>query len=312
MPGVEAAAVVSVLPLSQAGRRGFPAIEGFVPKPGEGMELAINIAGSTYFETMGIPVRDGRMFDARDTPASLPVVVVNDVMAARYFGGRAVGRHLVDSQRTDLEIVGVVGSGAYLSLHDAPVPIVYYPVSQAYRSRLTIVARTAVDPATLLEPVRRALTGVRADAAVYRTTTLEAHLSEAFATDRLSAALVSTCGALATLLAAIGVYGVMAYGVVRRRREIAVRVALGATPGQVVRLIFSDGVWLTATGAIVGLVAAAAGTRLLASMLYGVSPTDPATFVTVPVLLALVAVIAAIVPVRRALRLEPMSILREE
>jgi predicted lysophospholipase L1 biosynthesis ABC-type transport system permease subunit len=189
---------------------------------------------------------------------------------------------------------------------------VYYAVSQAYRPRLTVVARTAVDPATLLEPVRRALAGVRADAAVYRTTTLEAHLSEAFATDRLSAALVSTCGALATLLAAVGVYGVMAYGVVRRRREIAVRVALGATPRQIVGLIFSDGVWLTASGVLIGLVAAAAGTRLLTSMLYGVSPTDAATFVAAPVLLALVTVAAAIVPIRRALRLEPTSILRQE
>jgi predicted permease len=312
LPGVEAAAIVSVLPLSQAGRRGFPTIEGYVPQPGEGRELVINIAGPGYFETMGIPVRDGRTFDARDTPASRKVAVVNDVMAARYFGGRGVGRHLVDSERTDLEIVGIVGSGAYLSLHDPPVPIVYYPVSQAYRPRLTVVARTAVDPATLLEPVRRALTSVRADAAVYRTTTLEAHLSEAFATDRLSAALVSACGALATLLAAVGVYGVMAYAVVRRRREIAVRVALGATPGQIVHLIFNDGVWLTAMGVLVGLAAAAAGTRLLTSMLYGVSPTDAETVVTAPVLLALVTVVAAIVPIRRALRLEPMSILRQE
>jgi predicted permease len=312
VPGVEAAGVVSVLPLNLTGRRGFPVIEGYTLKPGEGRELAINIADATYFDTMGIPLVDGRMFDARDTLESRRVVVVNDVMAARYFGGRAVGRRLVDSQKADLEIVGVVRSGAYLSLHDPPVPIVYYPLSQAYRPRLTIVARAAVGPASLVEPIRRALASVRADAAVYRTTTLEEHLSEAFATDRLSAALVTTCGALATLLAAIGVYGVMAYAVVRRRREIAVRVALGATPREVVRLIFSDGVGLTATGALAGLVAAFAGTRLLASMLYGVSPTDAATFAAVPGLLALMTGVAAIVPVRRALRLEPMSILRQE
>jgi predicted lysophospholipase L1 biosynthesis ABC-type transport system permease subunit len=218
----------------------------------------------------------------------------------------------VDSLTTDLEIVGVVGSGANLTVHDPPVPIVYYAVSQAYRPRLTVLARTAVDPATLLEPVRSALVGLRADAAVYRMTTLEEHLAEAFATDRLSAALVTVCGALATLLAAVGVYGVMAYAVVRRRREIAVRVALGAAPRQIVRLIFSDGVGLTAAGALLGLVAAVAGTRLLASMLYGVSPTDAVTFVSVPLLLALLTGLAAVVPVRRALRLEPMSVLRQD
>jgi len=312
LPGVDATAAVSVLPLNETGRRGFPSIEGYERKPGEGLELNLNIVDPTYFQTMGIPVTDGRGFDRRDTASSMPVVMVNDVLAARYFGGRAVGRHLVDSLGANLEIVGIVRSGAYLSLHEPPVPFVYYPLSQQPRSRLTIVARTAVDPETLIEPVRRTLIGLRSDVAVYRTMTLESHLSEAFATDRLSAALVSTCGALATLLAAVGVYGVMAYSVVRRRREIAVRVALGARPGQIMQLVFSDGVWLTVTGALVGLAGAAAGTRVLGSMLYGVGTTDAATFVTAPVLLALVTVAAAIVPIRRALRLEPMLILRQD
>jgi putative ABC transport system permease protein len=311
LPGVDAVAVVSVLPLERSGRRGFR-IAGYVPKPGEGTELNLNIVGPSYFETMGIPVIDGRTFDARDTATSARVIVVNDVLAERYFGGRAVGRHMVDSQKTDLEIVGVVRSGAYLSVRDPPVPFVYYAAAQNYRSRLALVAKTASDPAALTEAVRRTLTRLRSDVAVYRTTTLEAHLGEALATDRLSAALVTVCGILATVLAAIGVYGVMAYAVVRRRREIAVRITLGAQPRQIVRLVFAGGLWLTATGTVVGLLGAAAGTRLLASMLYGVGTTDALTFLTAPLLLGAMTIVAAIMPIWRALHLDPMSVLRPD
>jgi putative ABC transport system permease protein len=153
---------------------------------------------------------------------------------------------------------------------------------------------------------------VRPDVAVYRVITLESHLSEAIVTDRLSAALVTTCGLLATLLAAIGVYGIMAYAVVRRSREIGVRMALGARPGQIVRLMVREGLVLILLGTAVGLTAAVGGARLLAGLLYGVGPTDATTFVAAPLILGAAAVAAALVPLRRALRVDPMIVLRQE
>jgi putative ABC transport system permease protein len=304
-------ALGSVLPLNQPGRRGFT-IDGYVPKPGEGRELSLNVVGPEYFETMTIPLIAGRTFDTRDTSASSRVIVVNESLAARYFDSRAIGRRMIDSLGANLEIVGVVRSGANLTVRDPPVPVVYYPLAQAPRSRMTFIARTGVSPETLVEPVFRALGRLRPDAAVYRTTTLDAHLAEALGTDRLSAALVSACGVLATLLAAVGVYGVMAYAVVRRRREIAVRITLGARPRQIVQLVVRDGLALTLVGVVAGLAAAAAGTRLLDSMLYGVTATDAATFLAAPLLLAAMTLAAAVVPIRRALHLDAMSTLRQE
>jgi predicted permease len=310
-PGVEAASLASTMPLAQSGRRGFR-ITGYAPKPGESTELNVNVVDGRYFDVMGIPVLAGRTFDARDTATSQRVVVVNELMARRYFGGVAVGRHIVDSNKVDLEIVGVVRSGAYQTPQDPIVPFVYYPLAQEYRHAMQVVARMAANPATMIEPLRRAMSRVRPDVAVYRVITLESHLSEAIVTERLSAALVTTCGLLATLLAAIGVYGVMAYGVERRSREIGVRVALGARPGQIVGVVMREGLVLILLGTAVGLAAAAGGTRLLADLLFGVGLTDATTFVAAPLILGAVAIVAALVPLRRALRVDPMIILRQE
>ncbi len=310
-PGVEAASLASTLPLARSGRRGFR-ITGYTPKPREGTELNVNVVDGGYFGVMGIPVLAGRTFDARDTASSQRVVVVNELMARRYFGGAAVGRQIVDSRDVDLEIVGVVRSGAYQAPQDPIVPFVYYPLAQEYRHAMQVVARVAADPASMVEPLRRAMSRVRPEVAIYRVITLESHLSEAIVTDRLSAALVTACGLLATLLAAIGVYGVMAYAVVRRSREIGVRVALGARPGQIVGAVMREGLVLILLGTAVGLAAAVVGARLLADLLFGVSPTDATTFVAAPLILGAVAVAAALVPLRRALRVDPMIILRQE
>ena len=311
VPGVEDASLTSALPLSGSGRRQF-GIAGYTPKPGEGTELNVSVVEGRYFDVIGIPVLAGRTFDARDNASSQRVVVVNDLMARRYFDGAAVGRHLLDSNNVDLEIVGVVRSSAYLTPQDPIVPFVYYPLAQAYRPAMQIVARTAVDPESMIESLRRAMRRLRPDVAVYRVITLESHLSEAIVTDRLSAALVTACGLLATLLAAVGLYGVMSYAVVRRSREIGVRVALGARPGQIVRVMAREGLVLTLLGVVVGLAAAAGATRLLAGLLFGVGVIDTTTFVAAPLMLGTTAIVAALVPLRRALRVDPMVILRQD
>jgi putative ABC transport system permease protein len=313
LSGVRGAALVGNLPLSQSSRQLFQ-VDGYQPKPNEDMELVINVASDGYFETMQIPLRAGRAFDSRDRADSAPVVIVNDLLAARFFGGDAVGKALMDFGGRRLDIVGVVGSHKYLSIQQPPVPTVFFPLEQEYRPRMTLVAR--VDGATLgmIEPIRRVMTDVSPRIPVFRTISLSSHLDEAIAADRLTTSLVAVCGAMALLLATLGVYGVIAYAVVRRSREIGIRIALGARPLDVIRLILAEGMSVTGVGLVLGLVAAAAAARAVGSLmpLHDVHPNDPLTYLLVPALLGGVACAAALAPARRAIRLDPNVVLRHE
>ncbi len=311
LPGIQSVSFASTPPLSRANRRSF-SVRGYQPRPGEDMELPMNIVGARYFETLRIPLIAGRAFDDRDTPLGAPVAIVNEIVAARYFNGEAVGKSIVEGQDQELEIVGVVPAGAYLSVQDPPAPMVYYPMTQAYSPWMTMAVRTAVTPESVVDLIARELRAVDSRVAITRTTTMESHLGEVLANDRITAALVGVCGVLALGLAMVGVYGVVSYSVALRAREIGVRMALGAREWDVVRLVLSEGMTLTIMGAIAGAAVAFGATRLLKSMLYLVSPTDPTTFLVVPAGLALVALLATWAPVRRALHVQPMVILREE
>jgi predicted permease len=311
VPGIESASYVRSLPLAGAGRRGFT-LEGYQPRPGEDTELNLNVVEHQYFETLRVPIVDGRTFNAGDAAGAAPVAIVNDVLAQRYFGGRAVGRRLRDARGADMEIVGVVRTGKHRSIHELPLPVVYYPLAQSYIPRLSLVARTSGDPAAHAEHVRRTLQETHRSLAVFRVMTLSDHLAEALGAERLTASLMTAAGALALTLAIVGVYGVIAYGVVRRRREIGVRVALGARPFDVVRLVVSDGLRVTLIGIAVGTVAALGATRLLASQLFGVGARDLATFVASALILAAIAVLAAWAPAQRAVLLDPATVLRQD
>ena len=313
MPGVRGAAFVRTLPLSRASRRRFR-IEGYEAKPGEDMELVTNVVSDGYFETMQIALRAGRAFDSRDRDGRAPVAIVNDLLAKRFFAGNALGRRITDSGGRAMEIVGVVQSHKYLTMQEPPVPTVYYPLEQEYRPRMTLAARVDGPARGMVDPIVRAMSAVNPRIPVYRSMLLSAHLDESIAADRLTASLVALCGGMALLLATIGVYGVIAYAVVRRSREIGIRVALGARPPDVVRLILGEGVHVIGGGVALGLVAAALTARALGSLmpLYGVGPTDPLTYATVPALLLGVALLAAMAPARRALRLDPNAVLRQE
>lgn len=313
LSGVRAAAFVRNLPLSRSSRRGFK-VDGYQPKPNEDMELVINVASESYFETMQIPLRAGRTFDSRDRSSSVPVVIVNDLLAARFYGGDALGRRLTDSQGRQVEIIGVVGSHRYLSVQEPPVPTVFYPLTQEHRQRMTLVARVDGTPQSMVDPIRRTMMAVNPRVPIFRTLSLSSHLDESVAADRLTTSLVAVCGGMALLLASLGVYGVIAYAVVRRSREIGIRIALGARPLDVIRLIAAEGMSVTGFGVVIGLIAAAAAARALGSLmpLHGVNPTDPLTYFLVPTLLAAVAFTAAVAPARRALRLDPNVVLRQE
>ena len=278
------------------------------------MELVVNVVSDGYFETMQIPVRAGRTFSADDRRGHAPVAIVNDLLATRFFAGNALGKTLTDSTGRRMEIVGVVQAHKYLTVQEPPVATVYYPLEQEYRARMTLAARTDRSPRAMVEPIARAIAAIDPRVPVYRAMLLSAHLEESTAADRLTTSLVALCGGMALLLATIGVYGVIAYAVVRRSREIGIRVALGARPPDVVRLILREGLRVTGFGVMLGLVAAALTARALGSLLplYGVGPTDPLTYTAVPALLVGVALLAALLPARRALRLDPNVVLRQE
>ena len=311
IPGIEDASFVRTLPFSRMSRRGF-VFDGYRPREGEDREQHVNVVDPRYFETLQIPLIEGRPFDDRDRDGSQPVAIVNDLLSQRYYAGKALDRRLTDSSGRVMRIAGVVKTGRNLTFQDAPVPVVYYPLAQSYEPRMTLVARTSGEAIRFVDQIRRELMIVNRNAAVFRSVTLAAHVSEAIADGKLTAALVGACGGMALLLATIGVYGVIAYSVASRMREIGVRVALGARPYHVIHLVLREGLGVTSVGIVFGLVAAMIATPALKSLLFGISASDPFTYAAVPAILALIALLAACPPVRRALRVEPNSVLRQE
>jgi predicted permease len=314
LPGVEDAAWGRTLPFARTSRRGFRP-EGYVKRDGEDLELNYNIVSPDYFKTLGIPFVGGRGFTRGDLGSkdkSAQVVIVNEILAKRFFGGHAVGRGIVDSAGNALEIVGVVRSGKHLTVTEDAPPIVYYPLGQFYSARMSLIVRAGIAPERLAEGIRREVRAVSGDVPVFRIVTLQAHVEEVLSAERLSASLVSACGVLSALLAIVGLYGAVAYLVARRTREIGVRVALGAQPRHVVAMVVKHGLGLAMTGIGIGLVAAVGFATLLQSMLYGVSPANPLTHTVVAVVLTLVATLAAYVPARRAVRIDPARALMHD
>ena len=309
LPGVESATLTTALPLNQTSRRGFR-MEGYVPQPGEDREFPYLVVDADYFRTFQINIVEGRSFDARDRFDGARVVMVNALFAERYFAGHAVGKRITDSRRASLEVIGVVPTGKYRTVQET-VPMVFYPFTQAPQSAMSLVLRTTGDPMQVAGAVRSAVLSQTPDAAVYQVRSLDAHVAAALGGERLTASLVATCGGLALVLALIGVYGVVSYAVGSRIREIGLRVALGAAPRSIVSLVLREGVRVLMIGLMIGLVAAALTARLLQTMLYGVRPLDPLTFVAVIASLAIATVVSASLPARRALALDPMVALRD-
>ena len=314
LPGVESVTLLSSLPLGGMPRRGFR-IPGYTPRPGEDMEFHYNIVGERYSSTLKIPLVAGREFERGDSATALRVAMVNDVFAARFFNGGsgdAIGRDIVDSGNRTLRIVGVMKAARHLTVQGPLVPMVYYPFPQTGQRRSRVAIRTATEPAALAETVRREIAALNPAAAVFEVSTLEARIAEAFAGDRLTASLVGVSAAMALLLALVGVYGIIAYGVVRRTREIGVRVALGANRSSIIWLVMSEGLRTATIGVVVGTVLTTIAGSLLSSMLYGVGRFDRAAYVVVPLIFLAFASLAGWLPTRRALRVEPMIALRHE
>ncbi|MPY88819.1 MAG: FtsX-like permease family protein [Luteitalea sp.] len=314
LPGVEAVSLAIQIALGD----GFGArmrAEGYVPKPGEDLSADFNQIGPDYFRVMKIPLLEGREFGQSDTSTTLPVAVINQTAARRFWPGQSpLGRRVIVGRPPDDEsrvVVGVVKDSKYRRLTEEVRPAVFIPFFQRYRGDMTLHVRTTGDPATMLAAVRREVQALDASLPLYNTRTLEEQKTSSLYTSRLAATLLTIFGLLALVLAAVGLYGVMAYTVSRRTHEIGIRMALGAQGSDVRRLVMVEGTAIMTIGLLLGLGGALAGTRLVESFLYGVRPNDPIAFAGAALLLAAVTLLANYLPARRASRTDPLMAIRQ-
>jgi predicted permease len=296
-------------------------VEGrFVPPNARAYDVSEQPASAAYFNVMEIPLLRGRVFDSRDREKSLPVAIVNQALVREYFPNEdPLGKRIKvgdDDKNPWLTIVGVVGNvksfTVFKEMGYAIDPSVYVPLRQAATGSVAILIRTAGNPASLSPPFRSAFSRLDGTLPSPDFVTMDDWLAQFVTQPRLRAILLGIFAALALLLCVVGVYGVLAQSVVRRRREIGIRMAIGAQQRDVFRLVISQGVRLTLVGIVLGVVGSLALVRLLAGLLYGVSATDPLTFVAVAVLLTIVSLAACYIPARRAMKVDPMVVLRHE
>jgi predicted permease len=314
LPGVESATTAAITPFSNMIASTSVVIEGWQPQSGENLGIDDTGVGPGYHELMGIPLIEGRGFTEQDHANAPGVVIINETFARQYFPNqRAVGKRLSLGQRGQpwLEIIGVTRDHRLHNLREAPLPHLDLPALQhPYGSSARLVVRTKLDPLTVLPSVRREALALNPQVTMNAPTTIYDEMKDSIAAARMASTLTSLFGLTALLLAAIGLYGVMSQAVSRRTREIGIRIALGAERRDVLRLVLKQGLWLTALGLALGLLAALWLTRLIQTMLYGVGTTDPVTFGLVAALLAAVALVACYLPARRATKVDPMIALR--
>jgi putative ABC transport system permease protein len=315
IPGVESAAAVSSLPLNPVGiDYDMPVlIQGRPqPRPGEEPQADFRIVTPGYFRTMRIPLLSGRTFNEHDGPAAAPVIIVNDTMARQMFPGEnPVGQRLQLYGRAR-EIIGVVGSVRHHGFNRDPRPEMIVPNLQFQFGGMTLVTRSNLEPSALGTAVAREVHALDPDLPLSRVRTLDAYLANSVAQPRFTTLLLIAFAAVAMVLALVGVYGVMSYSVSQRTREIGVRIALGADRHDVVWMVVRHGMLLAAIGVIAGLVGAAAATRAMERLLFGVTATDPFTFALASVALGVASLAATCIPAWRASRVAPVTALRTE
>lgn len=314
IPGVRSVALGQHVPLGVTGSNVRVVVEGYeMPRDQKDLSIADNTIDDHYLQLMQIPLLSGRNFDARDTSSSPPVVIVNETMARTYWPKHsALGGHIRNGSQT-LEVVGIVKDIKYRELAEHPLPFIYLPFAQQYSSRMTLHVMTAGDPGPLATPVLAEIRRLDPGTPVEDVQTLNHFFQEgALFGNRLITQVVTTIGLFGLLLAIAGLYGVIAYSVSRRTREIGIRIAVGADPGAVARLVLRQGMVLTLSGMAIGLTLTLLASPLLTSLLAGVSARDPWVYLSVPLILAAISLLACYLPARRAARIDPLLALRQE
>jgi len=315
LPGVSAAAIATTLPLSGSDIGVSFTIEGRPADPGTRTSAEYFGISPDYFSTLGIPVRRGRTFTERDSANSPEVIVINDTLAAKYWPNEdAIGKRMTIgyAQSGPREVVGIVGTVKRGTLTDPAAPQMYTPFEQTPWPFLAVVVRTTAAPDSARASMRAMLARLDPLKGAGDLKTLDEYVARSVATPRFTAFLVGAFATFALLLAGLGLFGVMAYSVAQRRREIGIRLALGAQPSDVRVMVVGQAVRTGAIGFVAGLAGALAATRVIGSLLYQVEPNDPATFASVSLLLLGVVLLAAYLPARRATRIDPITALRSQ
>ena len=306
--GVESAGGTSNLPLSGTNMMFMASVEGQASFP-----ASFRAVSHDYFRTMRIPLLKGRWFESNDTADSQPVIVINETMARRIAPNydEALGKRIKHGFKNQVaQVVGVIGDVKYAGLDQQTKPEMYVPFAQRAWPFMRVVARTKSDPSLLVTAIREAVRAIDKDQPVDKLTTMSAVVSTSIAARRFYMQLLGMFAALAFVLAAVGVYGVVSYSIAQRTREIGIRVALGAQRRDVLRLVLREALSLTVVGVALGLAGAFAATRVLRTLLFEVKPTDPATFICLSVSLTIVALLASYIPARRATKVDPLIALR--
>lgn len=318
LPTVRSAGIVNFLPLygGLGSATGFKILGRPEPPPGQGPSTDVRVVDAGYFSTLGIPLLRGRNFSDAEQREAKHVLLINEALARQHFPDQdPIGQRLdvvMFDQPTPAEVIGVVGNVRYDSLVDEAPPAVYFPHPDLAYSFMTLVVRTDGDPAAIAPAVQREIRGLDPNQPVSDVRTMNQVMSEWVARSRFNTLLLGLFAGLATLLSAVGIFGVMNYSVALRTRELGLRLAVGAQPRQVLLLVLKQGLGLTVVGLVLGLAAAVGLTRLLSGLLFGVAAVDVTTFASISLLLIIVSLLACYLPARRAMRIDPLSALRYE
>jgi predicted permease len=316
LPGVESAGLTSHLPIEERGYNGNISVEGKTYPPNEGPLVEFRAVNEDYFEASGIPLLRGRVFSKAEHDDTQPVVVINDAMAKQIWPGEdPIGKRIFDD--TKATVIGVVGNVKNYGLLQQPVPEMYAPYTVKdfwpdMRWNMRLLVRSTLDNTSIASAVRREVQSVDPAQPIYAVQAMNLVIENTVRDKSLNTTLLTVFAGVSLLMALIGVYGVMSYTVAQHTREIGIRMALGAQPSTILKLVVGRGLVLVSIGAMIGVLASFGLTRFIENMLFGVTPTDPLTFVAIVALLGLVALLACLVPAQRAMRVDPIVVLRHQ
>jgi predicted permease len=316
LPGVESAALVSHLPIEEMGTNANITVEGKTYPPNEGPLVEFRVVSDNYFKTANIPLLRGRLFSKEQGDSNQPVVVINEAMAKQIWPNEdPIGKRVGDDTR--VTVIGVVGNVKNYGLLRPTIPELYAPYTlknfwNDMRWNMRLMVRSKSDDGSIAAAVRREVQAVDPAQPIYAVNTMNLVIENTVKDKSMNTTLLSVFAGVSLLLAVIGVYGVMSYTVAQHTREIGIRMALGAQPRSILKLIVGRGLVLVSTGAVIGVAASFGLTRFIENMLFGVTPTDPLTFVMIVALLGLVALLACLIPAQRAMRVDPIVVLRHQ